>query len=48
MKKILKYIRAKWWYLLILGVLIYFTTKIWIDILWPEKKIIKVHNVHSV
>lgn len=48
MKKILKFIRAKWWFLLILSVLVYFTAKIWIDILWPEKVIIKVHNVHSV
>jgi len=48
MKKIIQYIEHKWWFILILGVLIYFTVKIWIDILWPERVIIKVHNVRSV
>jgi len=48
LKKIFKYIKQKWWYLLILGIITYFAAKIWTDIFWPEKIVIKVHNVRSV
>jgi hypothetical protein len=53
MKKILKYIKQRWWYLLILVIITYFAANIWIDIFLPNIVVIKVNNelsnpLHSV